>query len=104
MVRGTAGAPCVARGDVAGSSFGFEVQHNGDRWDEKADGSVTRVLLRVKLFDISAVTFPAYPQSQAEARALIAGLLGHRMSRSVAHRMMTLRRRRLEMFERTLAR
>jgi HK97 family phage prohead protease len=60
-------APSVARGDVMGSSFGFETVR--DRWEDQADGSVVRTLLEVKLYEVSPVAFPAYPDSEAESRA-----------------------------------
>jgi HK97 family phage prohead protease len=58
----------VARRDVVGSSFGFETMR--DDWLTEPDGSVTRTLLEVRLYDLSPVTFPAYPDSAAESRAL----------------------------------
>jgi HK97 family phage prohead protease len=62
----------VARRDVIGSSFGFETVRQDWTEEENGDGgfSVTRTLLEVKLFDVSPVTFPAYPDSEAESRAL----------------------------------
>lgn len=58
----------VERRDVVGSSFGFETVR--DRWEKLEDGSVLRTLLEVKLYDISPVTFPAYPEAEAETRSL----------------------------------
>jgi hypothetical protein len=61
--------PMVQRGDVAGSSFGFETVR--DSWEYGPDGDdVTRTLLEVRLLDVSPVTFPAYPDSEAESRAV----------------------------------
>jgi HK97 family phage prohead protease len=57
----------VKRGDVQGSSFGFQTVK--DEWEHHDDGTIHRTLLEVKLFDVSPVTFPAYPASDAEARA-----------------------------------
>lgn len=54
------------RGDVTGMSFGFYVRQ--DEWIEE-DGVLVRVLRDVDLFDVSVVTFPAYVQTSAEARA-----------------------------------
>lgn len=59
----------IRRGDVDGSSFGFLVPKNRDRWSQDENGDVRRVLLEVKLFDVGPVTWPAYPQTSAEARA-----------------------------------
>lgn len=58
----------VERRDVIGSSFGFETVR--DRWEQEADKTLVRTLLEVRLFDLSPVTFPAYPDSEAEKRAL----------------------------------
>jgi len=59
----------MKRGDVTQMSFAFQVVK--DRWtDNKADETVMRELLEVKLFDVSVVTFPAYPQTSAAVREL----------------------------------
>jgi phage head maturation protease len=56
----------MRRGDVDQMSFGFNTIR--DRWDTVA-GQVYRYLIEVDLFDISVVTFPAYPETLAEVRA-----------------------------------
>lgn len=62
----------VERGDVSQMSFAFRIGDQGaDEWFEDADGNVTRTITRVgELFDVSAVTYPAYPQTDAGVRAL----------------------------------
>ena len=58
----------IKRGDISGSSFGFLVK--ADRWDEpqnKRDLPL-RTILEAELFDVSPVTFPAYPQTSVTAR------------------------------------
>ena len=55
----------MRRGDVNQMSFGFYVRQ--DEWIEE-DGLLVRVLRDVDLFDVSVVTYPAYPQTSAEAR------------------------------------
>src|SRR3990167_3081029 len=57
----------VERRDVIGTSFGFETVR--DDWVTEPDGTVLRKLVEVKLFDVSPVTFPAYPDSEAEKRS-----------------------------------
>lgn len=53
----------IKRGDVSQSSFGFNiVEQTLTRDNEKK--TVTRTLNEVKLFDVSPVTFPAYPQTE----------------------------------------
>lgn len=52
----------IKRGDIDQSSFAFTVDE--DDWSEDDDGRVTRTIKRVKkLYDVSAVTYPAYPDS-----------------------------------------
>jgi len=59
-------------GNVRHMSFAFTCAE--DEWTEHNDGDVTVVRRDVieidRLFDVSAVTFPAYPQTDASLRAL----------------------------------
>lgn len=57
----------VERRDVVGTSFGFETVR--DEWKTKPDGTVLRELVELRLWDVSPVTFPAYPDSEAERRS-----------------------------------
>lgn len=57
----------MRRGDVSQMSFGFSV--NKDEYDFETD---QRVLVDVTLFDVSVVTFPAYPTTSAQVRSLFA--------------------------------
>jgi HK97 family phage prohead protease len=60
----------VRRGDVSGSSFGFVVEE--DEWDErdvKKGKLPLRTILRASLFDVSPVTYPAYPTTSVSARS-----------------------------------
>lgn len=63
----------MRRGDINQMSFGFETIK--DQWtfakDEELDD---RRLLEVRLWDVSPVTFPAYPQTEAYVRSAIAAL------------------------------
>jgi HK97 family phage prohead protease len=59
-------AVSIERGDVSQMSFGFTVAK--DEWDWEATPA-QRTLLDVDLFDVSTVTFPAYPQTTAEIRS-----------------------------------
>ena len=56
----------VQRGDVSGCSFGFDILE--ETTDHRADGSVHWTIKRVKLYEGSICTFPAYQDTQAEAR------------------------------------
>ncbi len=55
------------RGDVDQMSFGFRTIL--DEWDESQDVP-TRTLRSVSLFDVSVVTYPAYPDTSAAVRSL----------------------------------
>ena len=57
----------IARGDITQMSFGFTVEL--DRWSYE-EGKDVRELLKVKLFDVSPVTFPAYTQTECGLRSL----------------------------------
>lgn len=60
----------IKRGDVSGSSFGFRI--NDEEWDDTPtkNGQLPLVTIRsVELFDVSPVTFPAYPQTSVTARS-----------------------------------
>lgn len=59
----------IKRGDVSQMSFAFSVAENGDKW-EKVDGSWIRTLVKKgRVFDVSPVTYPAYPQTSAAVRS-----------------------------------
>ncbi len=56
----------IERGDITGSSFGFEVQEQ--RWTMKDDELDERELVKLKLWDVSPVTFPAYDDTDVGKR------------------------------------
>ncbi|MFW6155937.1 MAG: HK97 family phage prohead protease, partial [Armatimonadota bacterium] len=58
----------IERGDADQSSFGFRTI--SDRWGTEEDEHV-RELLKVKLYDVSPVTFAAYPQTSTGVRDLL---------------------------------
>ncbi len=56
----------IERGDLQGSSFAFKIID--ERWKEEMIGGVTiqvREVLKVELFDVGPVTFPAYKSASA---------------------------------------
>ncbi len=57
----------LERGDIDGMSFGFHTVT--DKW-ETIDGEEVRTLEEVKLFDVSVVTYPAYPDTSVAVRSL----------------------------------
>lgn len=56
----------VQRGDVNQCSFGFEILDEEPEYRE--DGSVHWTIKRVKLYEVSVVTFPAYKETGVQAR------------------------------------
>ncbi|WP_370150391.1 HK97 family phage prohead protease [Exiguobacterium profundum] len=57
----------IKRGDVDGVSFGFRMKK--EEWDESDPDNVLRTISQADLFEISAVAFPAYPDSEVQARS-----------------------------------
>jgi uncharacterized protein len=57
----------VERGDISGMSFGFQVTKN--EWDETGD-MPKRTIQKVELYEVSAVAFPAYDDTEIGKRAL----------------------------------
>jgi len=59
----------IGRGDVDQMSFGFNVLPDGDSWEQTGDGMLIRTLHKVRLIEISPVTFPAYPDTSVAVRS-----------------------------------
>lgn len=57
----------IKRGDVSQSSFGFNIIKRTIEIDEEKD-EMLRTIEKVQLFDVSPVTFPAYPQTEVHVR------------------------------------
>ncbi len=59
----------IERGDVTQQSFGFNIK--SDEWKDLDKDIPTRTILEVnELFDVSPVTFPAYPDTDVALRSL----------------------------------
>lgn len=56
----------VKRGDVSQCSFGFDILE--EETERRSDGSVHYTIKKVKLYEVSVVTFPAYRDTGVEAR------------------------------------
>lgn len=57
----------VSRGDITGMSFAFTV--DGERWDDLETDYPTRHISNIgKVFEVSAVTFPAYESTSLQVR------------------------------------
>lgn len=65
----------IKRGDIDQSSFSFTVRKDGQEWEEKSEGDgptfIKRTINKVaRLFDVSPVTYPAYPDATVAVRSL----------------------------------
>lgn len=56
----------LQRGDINQMSFGFIVDR--DAWESTDTGTVRTIISIARLFDVSLVTFPAYPDTSAALR------------------------------------
>lgn len=56
----------VKRGDISGCSFGFYPVN--EEYEEKEDGSIIWTVKEADTFEVSICTFPAYPQTEIQAR------------------------------------
>lgn len=56
----------VQRGDVNQASFGFDILE--EETDYREDGSIHWTIKKVKLYEVSVVTFPAYRDTEIAAR------------------------------------
>lgn len=52
----------IGRGDINQMSFGFIVK--AEEWDYSDEDNIIRTLTELQLWDVSPVTFPAYPQTE----------------------------------------
>ena len=69
-------AVSLARGDVSGMSFSFRVVE--ELWDVRADGVWLRDITKLQMFDVSAVTYPAYEETDAAMRSRLMQRAGKR--------------------------
>lgn len=59
----------MRRGDVSQMSFGFQVEKGGQSWAKDASGQSIRTVYKARLYDVSPVTYPAYPQTDVAVRS-----------------------------------
>lgn len=100
---GTDAIVAIQRGDVVGMSFLFEAVR--DAWvPPNADGVAQRTVLESVLYEISPVTFPAYPTTQVTVRTVRVPKFGSdsRAADEIERRRQHLevRRRRLDLYRR----
>ena len=82
----------MKRGDITQMSFAFQVM--GEEWEENEGKLPLRTLKKLRLFDVSPVTFPAYEGTDVAVRSLDAWhktKSAHRIN--LTRRSLTLRRR-----------
>ena len=56
----------MKRGDVTQCSFGFDILT--EQMENRTDGSTVFHLQKVKLYEVSVCTFPAYEETGVQAR------------------------------------
>lgn len=61
----------IERKDIRHSSFAFDVDPNGDEWElDKVNGYYLRKIKKfIRLYDVSPVNNPAYPDTEVTARS-----------------------------------
>lgn len=100
----------LERGDIDQSSFGFQVKK--EIWEEPTEErpyALRRIVEIERLYDVSPVTFPAYPTTSAEARSMAeqlnpeSGATSREAEEDLVGRLDVLRRR-LELAEVWIAR
>jgi uncharacterized protein len=68
----------IGRGDVRQSSFAFIVAREGDRWIDPTPATPYAIRIIDKferLYDVSPVTYPAYPDTSADVRDMAKRIL-----------------------------
>lgn len=77
----------ISRGDVSQMSFGFTIRPGGQDWAKDDDGRTIRTLKKVRLFDVSPVTYPAYPQTDVALREMRSFLIQNSQAHDSSLRM-----------------
>ncbi len=65
----------IRRGDIDQSSFSFTVATDGDKWEMESNSAGEEITKRTitkveRLYDVSPVTYPAYPDATVALRSL----------------------------------
>lgn len=92
----------IQRGDVSEMSFMFRA--SADSWDDSNPDMAIRTVTQANLFEISPVTFPAYPQTSVSTRSAQEIFKSYTEQRSNEHKpeennrkLLELRRKKLEL-------
>lgn len=79
----------LRRGDITASSFAFNVQD--ERWEEQEDKTYKRTILKIgRLYDVSPVYNPAYPDTSVAQRSLDETLHNTTNSNTITYNNFTL--------------
>lgn len=90
----------LKRGDIDQASFAFTVKRGGDTMEENDKGEMIRTIKSggiERLYDVSVVTEPAYPDTLVQARDVENLLVQKRLSKLAAEK--EARERRIRMIE-----
>lgn len=90
----------IERGDVTGSSFIFRALKT--EWDDTNPDMEIRTVIEAELIEVSPVTFPAYPQSEAGVRSAEDIIKEHRALKKKDNFRLDLMKKRLELAEKAI--
>lgn len=74
------------RGDVTQASFGFDILD--EETENRADGSVHWTIKKVKLYEVSLCTFPAYKETELKARREDMKEIRHRENEEIKNKLL----------------
>ncbi|RME94663.1 MAG: HK97 family phage prohead protease [Alphaproteobacteria bacterium] len=86
-------AVSIERGDVNQMSFGFSMRGGKEAWDDSGEVPLRTIERVGSLFDVSVVTYPAYPETEAAVRSLGEYRFNRSRKERLAVRDMLLRKR-----------
>lgn len=84
----------IQRGDVSEMSFMFRA--SADSWDDSNPDMAIRTVTQASLFEISPVTFPAYPQTSVSTRSAHEVYKSHHEKREIAPEFLERRKKKIE--------
>lgn len=60
----------LRRGDVDQSSFAFSMEGGIEEWDDTGETPIRKLIKIPRLYDVSPVTYPAYPSTSVGVRSM----------------------------------
>lgn len=92
----------IKNGLIDEMSFGFVIADDGFDWDEDEDGTIHSTITRIsKVFDVSAVSIPANPNTEISARSYLDGAIeARRKQQEVLRRAEEVQERKSALAER----